>query len=287
MKELIKKVCIFGDPAVGKTSLIRRFVIGKFEDKYLSTLGTVITKKSVVTTDREHNIRMIIWDISGQSEFRRVHRAGFKNAAGGFAVYDITRPETAENLNSWINNFKAAAGEDVPIIILANKFDLVRQTSPGTPSINDLIKLYNLPVIITSAKTNHNIEFVFRSLADGLQLCTPDEKRLYEEMIEMPEMFENPSELLDYISIKFCEAVGDTEMGMHMLRKQVADEEIDFTDMSLEETMLMIDRLVKVVDGLHGDHAAKEFRRELIRAHSRCREPKGEGMFGLQNNRLM
>ena len=111
MPEIVRKVCMCGDPNVGKTSLIRRFVHGKYDDEYISTLGTVVTKKSIETNPKG-NLTMMIWDISGQNEFKRIHNSAFKNAKGGIAVCDITKPETAENLSDWIRTLRDISGEN-------------------------------------------------------------------------------------------------------------------------------------------------------------------------------
>ena len=70
-RDYLKKMCVVGDASAGKTSLIRRFVVDKFDDKYLITIGTKTTKKNIVVKDEEGevNIKLIIWDLMGQSGF--------------------------------------------------------------------------------------------------------------------------------------------------------------------------------------------------------------------------
>ena len=79
-KEIKTKVCLVGDNNVGKTSLIRRFVLDSFDDKYTSTIGTKVTKKEVnVKRDngREVSLSMLVWDIMGQKGFRELLRESY------------------------------------------------------------------------------------------------------------------------------------------------------------------------------------------------------------------
>ena len=91
MQQKISKICIVGDPAVGKTSLIRRFVFDKYDDKYISTLGTKISKKDVLYNDKKIEMTMMIWDVIGQQSFKSIHKSAFKGAKGAFIVCDLTR----------------------------------------------------------------------------------------------------------------------------------------------------------------------------------------------------
>ena len=93
------KICLVGDSAVGKTSLIRRYVMDIFDDKYLSTLGTKVSKKQVIikNEDREVAFTFSIWDVLGQKDFKKIQNLAFRGSKGAMLVCDLTRKDTLEN----------------------------------------------------------------------------------------------------------------------------------------------------------------------------------------------
>ncbi|MFQ5909992.1 MAG: ADP-ribosylation factor-like protein, partial [Thermoplasmata archaeon] len=110
------KVCLVGDFQVGKTSLIRRFVQDEFDDRYLETIGTKVTKKTVnvdhPSEDGILRVKLLVWDIMGRKEFGDLLReAYFYGAKGIVAVCDLTRPETVDSLREWIDSVVRVTGE--------------------------------------------------------------------------------------------------------------------------------------------------------------------------------
>ncbi len=162
------KVCLVGDAAVGKTSLIRRFVYNDFDDKYLLTLGTRISKKTLEIRDdrgRDFGVNLIVWDIMGQKGFRELLRdAYFYGAKGILAVCDVTRRDTLESLHGWLNDVNAVTGK-VPMIFLGNKFDLKERVQVSTVELGRVAQGYGAPWFNTSAKTGDNVEEAFAKLA--------------------------------------------------------------------------------------------------------------------------
>jgi small GTP-binding protein len=170
-----KKICLVGDPAVGKTSLIRKYVTDIFDDKYIGTLGTKVTKKRLLIEEPEINydLTLAIWDILGQKEFQRIQNMAYKGAKGVLLVCDLTRIETLNSLENWYSSIKQITNE-IPKVILANKCDLTIHEF-GDDDINTIAKNMNdAPYIITSAKTGDNVneaffkmgEFVIQSVSD-------------------------------------------------------------------------------------------------------------------------
>ncbi len=102
-----KKVLLLGDPAVGKTSLIRKFVQDIFDDKYLETLGAKVTNKvlTLSSPDKKKHIelKMLIWDIMDQKTYRLIQKSAFQGTIGAILVGDLSREETFENLESRIS----------------------------------------------------------------------------------------------------------------------------------------------------------------------------------------
>ncbi|MEW5761029.1 MAG: Rab family GTPase [Candidatus Thermoplasmatota archaeon] len=162
----IAKVCVLGDPAVGKTSLIRRAVINVFEEEYISTIGTNIYEKKVSLPEFE--LSLVIWDIAGQPTFKNLSEDYVKGALGAFVVCDLTRLQTIEHLSNWIALIQKEGSE---FIILGNKYDLVEDYQ-NIRVAEDISSSYNVPYITTSAKTGENVEKAIVTLA----------KKIYERM---------------------------------------------------------------------------------------------------------
>jgi len=128
MPELYKaKVLLLGDGAVGKTSLIRRFVVDQFGDDYITTIGTKVTKRDLSISEGgvTHLVAMTIWDVLGQQGYTAVQTTAFLGARGVLFVYDTTRPETRESIERyWIPRVREVLGS-VPSMVAGNKVDLV------------------------------------------------------------------------------------------------------------------------------------------------------------------
>jgi len=168
---LKSKVCLVGESAVGKTSLIRKFVLNAFEDHYISTIGTKVCKKPMAF---DYNgvqvaIDMMIWDIMGQSGFRTLLQDSYFNGASGIiAVCDVTRRETLSALDGWVDSVRQVAG-DVPMVLLANKSDL---SSQAQVSLSDLelkgVRHKASSWHLTSAKTGENVAEAFQSIGTAI-----------------------------------------------------------------------------------------------------------------------
>ena len=165
------KICLVGEAAVGKTSLIRRFVLEDFDDKYIQTLGTKVSKKelTVPNVDGETvKVDMTIWDIMGQKGFRELLKeAYFYGAKGVIAVADVTRKTTLDDLDDWIEGVYSVTGK-IPIQFMANKWDLKDQAEVGEEEMGQATKAYESPFFFTSAKTGENVESAFQNLAERI-----------------------------------------------------------------------------------------------------------------------
>jgi small GTP-binding protein len=167
------KICLVGEGAVGKTSLIKRFVFEAFDGKYVTTLGTKITKKEVMikhpVKGNEYNVTMLIWDIMGQKGFRELlQEAYFYGAQGIIAVCDITNKETMMELDGWIDSAFNVTGK-VPIVFLANKADLEDKAQFTPDEFKEFASKYERSASFTSsAKTGQNVEEAFAAL--GLEI---------------------------------------------------------------------------------------------------------------------
>ncbi len=114
------KVVIIGDGAVGKTSLVRRFVEGKFQEDYIATIGVNVRDKKAWGLD------LSLWDIYGQKSISPgKHSSHYVGAVAAMVVFDMTRKETFENLDQWINELYEVTGK-IPLVIAGNKIDKIR-----------------------------------------------------------------------------------------------------------------------------------------------------------------
>lgn len=153
------KIVFLGEGAVGKTSLVGRFVYNSFEGDYLATIGTDIHLKMVQVEDTL--VKLVIWDIAGQDNFSQLRRAYYQNASGAFFVFDTSRPETIARIDEWLKALHAVAG-DIPLVMLENKVDL--KSAVTKEQKEQIIKKYGLKIIPTSAKEDTNVEDAFQEM---------------------------------------------------------------------------------------------------------------------------
>ena len=171
IKYIRRKICLLGDAAVGKTSLVRRFVEDVFDDKYVVTLGTKVTMKemNIKAPDPKQTMKitLMIWDILGQKELKRLQTGFYKGASGALIVADITRKETFKSIEDWVNSLFLTVGT-VPVLLLLNKSDLSEQGVVKGGYIADLTKRYDTTYLLTSAKTGKNVDLAFKRLSEML-----------------------------------------------------------------------------------------------------------------------
>ena len=155
-----KKICLLGASSVGKTSLVKQFVEGIFSEKYLTTIGVKIDKKTVSFENEQ--VQFMLWDMEGNDTYNVFQERYLRGAAGYIIVVDQTRTTSFhEGLDI---HTLARQVTDCPAILAVNKNDL-----PATWNIeaeeNKVYKdLFELQ-FSTSAKTGENVEDMFLALA--------------------------------------------------------------------------------------------------------------------------
>jgi small GTP-binding protein len=157
-----KKICFIGASAVGKTSLIRRYVEGIFSDKYLTTIGVKIDKKLVST--KNGDIQLLIWDLEGTDQFCGFQTRYLKGASAYVLVIDQSRPSSfSDALDIYT---LASEATSVPAFLVLNKSDLPNQLLDS-----QLATLKSMPFFRqcnTSAKSGDNVEALFSDIANIL-----------------------------------------------------------------------------------------------------------------------
>ena len=161
------KIVLLGDPAVGKSSLVQRFCVGKFEDKYKITKGGAYLQKDVKLKNGD-TLKLHIWDTGGQEKFRSMASLYYKDAVAAILVYDVSNPETLDSLDYWINELNNNAdNKNLIFSIAGNKCDLpndVKKISYNEGK--NFCKEKNVPIFNeTSAKTGSGVKELFTSLA--------------------------------------------------------------------------------------------------------------------------
>ncbi|UCG69928.1 MAG: GTP-binding protein [Thermoplasmata archaeon] len=254
VRDLMKKMCVIGEASVGKTSLIRRFVVDKFDDKYIVTIGTKTSKKILNFKDGDTsvNLKLIIWDILGQRSFPKLKESAFKGSNGAFIVLDLSRRETLYAFEGWLSSLYKVVGE-IPVIVLANKNDLKGEF--GKEEIDMLVKDYGFPYYLTSAKTGKNVNDAFYTL--GRMMLKPSKEKKIGPVLEKSRAFKmeidkeiDPDrrftilEVEDIIMTRYCELLEDPEYAMAIIRAQFKRADLDFRNPSIEGLKQVVDFLI-------------------------------------------
>ena len=156
-----KKICRLGAFAVGKTSLVARFVHSIFSDKYHTTVGVKIDKKPVALD--EADVNLIVWDLYGEDDFQEVRMSYLRGAAGYLLVVDGTRASTLDTAVQLQKRAKETIG-DVPFLVLLNKSDLTDAwTLPAEQT--ESVRGAGWTLLETSAKSGRGVDEAFIELA--------------------------------------------------------------------------------------------------------------------------
>ncbi len=215
------KILLLGDGAVGKTTLIKRFIEGAFRSEYKMTIGVNVYKKNV-ELNMEQTIEFSIFDVAGQQRFQAIRTAFYKGASGALIIFDLTRSPTFKNVEQWMNELKGYAGA-VPFVLIGNKSDLKEQRVVQSSEIQAFSDKFSCLYIETSAKTGENVEKAF------LDLGTSCFERLDDEIAHYVDVKKGPTE-----DVKINKALIREKVGK-ILRSNVSDKEFRFLIAGNEE----------------------------------------------------
>ncbi len=168
---VMKKICMLGDPAVGKSSLVGRFVFSIFDDKYVETIGAKVTKRTMdiehTSTKRRYRLKLMIWDIAGQKTLDFIKPTYYRDAEGALIVADCTRSETLDNVGRWGQSIRDVCG-NIPLVVLVNKSDLLEHAQFTAEDAASAAAKVDAPSFMTSAKSGENVENAFSALGRRL-----------------------------------------------------------------------------------------------------------------------
>ncbi len=158
------KLILGGDGAVGKTSMVHRFVENEFLKDYKSTIGTSIMKKECKFDGLDSTVRFVLWDLAGQSQFKKVRKSYLSSAEAGILAFDVTNPVSFQNVENWHKEILSVS-PSISLILVGNKIDLEDGRLVSREDGEKTAESLGIPYIETSAKTGESINDAFRMLA--------------------------------------------------------------------------------------------------------------------------
>ena len=151
-------IITLGESSVEKSSIINRYVENNFDYNFVSTLGVDFRKKNININGED--IRLKIWDTAGQEKFRSIQKQYYRNSDGILLVFDVTKFETFNVLEEWINSIKNQTSNDIIVVLVGNKIDLNNKVI-SDDDIKNFANDNKFKYFLTSAATGKNINEVF------------------------------------------------------------------------------------------------------------------------------
>ena len=169
-KKWALKLTVLGDSAVGKTSLINKYITDSFSSNYQPTLGVNILTKDLRFEANNSEIRLLLWDLAGQDKYELTRKMFFQGSVGSLLIYDKTRYSTFERISSkWLKDFKEYGRPDGVYILIGNKLDLKYTMKISSEEGRKLSEEINAADFIeTSAKYGENVEKAFQNLVSSV-----------------------------------------------------------------------------------------------------------------------
>jgi len=157
------KLLLIGDSGVGKSCLLLRFADDTYTESYISTIGVDFKIRTVELEGK--TIKLQIWDTAGQERFRTITSSYYRGAHGIIVVYDVTEPDSFNNVKQWLNEIDRYANENVNKLLVGNKSDLVQKRQVDYKTAKAFADEMGIPFIETSAKNATNVEQAFMTMA--------------------------------------------------------------------------------------------------------------------------
>jgi len=165
------KLVLLGDSAVGKSSLVLRFVKKQFFEYQESTIGAAFLTQTVAVND--FVVKFEIWDTAGQERYHSLAPMYYRGAASAIVVYDITNRQSFVRAKSWVKELQRQGNPNIVIALAGNKLDLQDQRKVEVDEAKSYADDNGIMFMETSAKTNHNVTELFKAIARKLPKTAP------------------------------------------------------------------------------------------------------------------
>ncbi|PCH34106.1 GTP-binding protein RAB5 [Wolfiporia cocos MD-104 SS10] len=175
-KQLQFKLVLLGESAVGKSSLVLRFVKDQFDDYRESTIGAAFLTQTV-TLDDQTTVKFEIWDTAGQERYKSLAPMYYRNANCAVVVYDITQAASLEKARSWIRELQRQADPSIVIALCGNKADLAARRQVSEEEAKKYAEEEGLMWAETSAKSGEGVHEIFTAIAKKLPTTTSPSAR--------------------------------------------------------------------------------------------------------------
>lgn len=167
MSRFTFKIVLIGDQAVGKTSLVLRYINDTFSEHYISTIGADFLIKDLQLVQAP--VRLMIWDLGGQEQWEGIRARYMQGSDGVILIFDVSRKQNLQYyISNWVREVKEFIGEKTPVVVVANKIDLKPQVNLKEAA--KLMKSLNYPYLETSAKTGDLVEVIFQRITAEIVL---------------------------------------------------------------------------------------------------------------------
>eukprot|EP00731_Ephydatia_muelleri_P020142 Em0012g967a len=164
------KLVLLGESAVGKSSLVLRFVKGQFHEYQESTIGAAFLTQTVNVDDT--TVKFEIWDTAGQERYHSLAPMYYRGAQAAIVVYDITNLDTFTRAKSWVKELQRQASPNIVIALSGNKADLAGKRVVEFEEAQVYAEENSLLFMETSAKTAMNVTEIFMAIAKKLPKTT-------------------------------------------------------------------------------------------------------------------
>lgn len=172
------KLVLLGEAAVGKSSIVLRFVSDDFSENKEPTIGAAFLTQRVNIND--HTVKFEIWDTAGQERFASLAPMYYRNAQAALVVYDVTKPQSFIKARHWVKELHEQASKNIIIALVGNKVDVVEENEEerkvAREEAEKLAEEEGLLFFETSAKTGANINEVFLGIGEKIPLKGPEEE---------------------------------------------------------------------------------------------------------------
>ena len=159
------KIIVIGDIAVGKTSVIGRYITNTFSEDHKSSIGCEYKKKKY-ELDGETSVNLQIWDTAGEERFMSVTRQYYNDSNGAMVIYDVTNKESFTKVDKWISELKNHAPKNIVIMVVGNKSDLINDKVDLGNDLEKIKKQYLYCEV--SAKQGSNVSLAFENLTNKI-----------------------------------------------------------------------------------------------------------------------